>query len=586
MTGERARTTTVDGADLDRVFDVPGSATVEISDLTITNGTVPGGNSGGGVRTSGGGLTLRRVAVDANRATRNGGGVSASGGTLTVVQTTVSGNSAVTTGGIRQDGGTASIVNSTISGNEATLNGGVTADASTVNIESSTIASNTSSSAGGGLLTSGLGSVINVKNSIVSANATTNCDTAAFPGGVILSQGNNIESGNSCGFGQLTDKPNTDPRLGPLQDNEGPTDTRAVLFGSPAIDAGDSAQTVDQRGIPRPLDGDGNGTGVDDIEGSSGTTNATFTVRRTRGDGPASVNFRTADGTATAPADYTRTSGTLNFAAGDNVETVTVPVRPDTIDERNETFTLNLRAPSPGTSIADGLGLGTIVDDDPGFSVSNASVTQGDSGTRTATFTVRRTGDRGRASVNFVTADDTAREPFDYTRTSGTLNFAAGETIKSVTVPVRGDVRDEPNETFFLELSGPRGAGLSDARGRGTIVDDDPTPGVSVDDVSLREGATGERRKARFTVSLSSKSSRSVTVDFATVDNTARAPEDYTPRSGSVTFAPGQTTQLVKVATQGDALREADESFFLRLSSPRNAVFEDRRGTGTIRNDD
>jgi hypothetical protein len=93
-------------------------------------------------------------------------------------------------------------------------------------------------------------------------------------------------------------------------------------------------------------------------------------------------------------------------------------------------------------------------------------------------------------------------------------------------------------------------------------------------------------RRARFVVSLSAKSGQSVSVPFATRDNTARAPADYVSRSGRVTFAPGQTAQLVRVDVEGDRRREATESFFLRLFSPRNAVIGDGRGTGTIRNDD
>lgn len=98
-----------------------------------------------------------------------------------------------------------------------------------------------------------LGSAVVVKNAIVSGNTLDNCDTAQL-GGAISSQGNNISSDESCPFTQSTDKRNTNPLLGPLQDNGGPTDTRALLAGSPATDAGSNAAcpTTDQRGVERP----------------------------------------------------------------------------------------------------------------------------------------------------------------------------------------------------------------------------------------------------------------------------------------------------------------------------------------------
>jgi hypothetical protein len=109
---------------------------------------------------------------------------------------------------------------------------------------------------------------------------------------------------------------------------------------------------------------------VNDVTVTEGTggpaTPATFTVSLLGGPSttPVTVHYATADGTATAPADYAATSGDLSFPPGATTETVTVPVVPDSVDEPNETFTLNLSAPSTGVSIQDGQGIGTIVDDD------------------------------------------------------------------------------------------------------------------------------------------------------------------------------------------------------------------------------
>ncbi|HEX3650462.1 MAG TPA: Calx-beta domain-containing protein, partial [Pseudonocardiaceae bacterium] len=109
---------------------------------------------------------------------------------------------------------------------------------------------------------------------------------------------------------------------------------------------------------------------VNDVTVTEGTggpaTPATFTVSLLGGPAaaPVTVHYATADGTATAPADYAATSGDLTFAPGETTKAVTVPVVPDSVDEPNETFALNLSAPSAGVSIADGQGVGTIVDDD------------------------------------------------------------------------------------------------------------------------------------------------------------------------------------------------------------------------------
>jgi CSLREA domain-containing protein len=253
INGAGARTTSVvGGAQFDDGIFFNSFVTTTIRGLTVTGG------KNTGILNSFGDLTLRRVAVIANN-----GGIGASG-TLTITDSTVSRNQAQGDAGIGQYSGTANITNSTVSGNQAALRcGGICAyQDATINIQSSTIANNISANPGGGIFSNGADSVVNVKNTIVSNNSTADCATNA--GGTITSQGNNIDSANSCGFAQTTDKP-TDPFLALLANNGGPTDTHALLSGSPAIDSGDSDQAADQRGVSRPQNGDNNASATDDI---------------------------------------------------------------------------------------------------------------------------------------------------------------------------------------------------------------------------------------------------------------------------------------------------------------------------------
>jgi hypothetical protein len=258
ITGAGARTTSVAGGPTpydDRIFDNQPGAEATITGLSITGGKVNG--FGGGVANLRGDLTLDEVAVKDNTVSGgySAGGIYGSEGTLHLTDSTVSGNSATDIGGVGQIGGTADITNSTISGNKATrFSGGVVANGSVINLLNSTIVSNESSRLGGGMTTVQPGALVVMKNTIVAGNSIDNCDIAQFSGGIINSQGNNISSDDSCPFIKTTDKQNTDPLLGPLQDNGGPTNTRALLVGSPAIDAGSNVDcpAADQRGVARP----------------------------------------------------------------------------------------------------------------------------------------------------------------------------------------------------------------------------------------------------------------------------------------------------------------------------------------------
>ena len=284
---------------------------------------------------------------------------------------------------------------------------------------------------------------------------------------------------------------------------------------------------------------------VDDVtvtEGNSGSLDATFTVSLTPVSGrQVTVQYATSNGSATAPADYTAASGSLTFTAGQTTKTVSVPVHGDLLDEIDEVFNLNLSAPTNAT-IADGAGLGTITDDDalPALAVNDITISEVDSGSANANFTVTLSAPSGRpVLVDYATADDTATAPADYVATGGTLTFTPGQIAKTVTVPVNGDLLDEANETYFLNLSGAVDATVTDAQGLGTITDDDPLPALAVDNVSVTEGDAGTV-DATFTVSLNAPSGRAVNVDYATANGNATAGADYTAAAGTLVFAAGR----------------------------------------------
>jgi Calx-beta domain len=220
-------------------------------------------------------------------------------------------------------------------------------------------------------------------------------------------------------------------------------------------------------------------------EGNAGQTAFRFTVSLdTAQAAPVTVDFATADGTATAPGDYAATGGTLTFAPGETAKTVTVQVNGDTSLEPNEVFNLNLSNATGNATIADAQGVGTIVNDDQvappppppsGISINDLTKAEGNAGQTAFGFTVSLDGPQlVPVTVDFATADGTARAPGDYSATSGTLTFAPGEIAKTVTVQVNGDTRKESNETFTVNLSNAIGnATIADGHAAGTIVNDD-----------------------------------------------------------------------------------------------------------------
>lgn len=202
------------------------------------------------------------------------------------------------------------------------------------------------------------------------------------------------------------------------------------------------------------------------------------------------------------------------------------------------------------------------------LSIADVTVIEGTSGVQNAAVTVTLSGPLNKSvSVDYRTGNVTATAGSDYAAAAGRLTFARGETAKTILVPVYGDQILEQNESFYVQLLNYKGAMIADNHGVVTIVDSTPR---------LFIGATGgdEGSVFTFTVSLSAALDMPFTVDFATGDihsdwpGYADAGLDYVATSGTLTFAPGETTKTFTVQTIADDVEEYDEMFFVRLSNP------------------
>ncbi|HEY0430095.1 MAG TPA: Calx-beta domain-containing protein [Pyrinomonadaceae bacterium] len=316
-----------------------------------------------------------------------------------------------------------------------------------------------------------------------------------------------------------------------------------------------------------------------------------ITITRTGGAASGvSVDYQTDNGTAVVGLDFTDIFGAVTFGANETSKTFSVPIINDTLDEPDETFSVSLSSPTGGATIGTpNPAVVTIADDDTAGALqfSAANYDFGEAGGAAVITVTRAGGAASGVSVNYATSSGTATAGIDYTATSGTLTFAANETSKSFAVPIISDALDEPNETINLTLSSPTGGATPGNPNQAilTIVDDDPTPSLSINDVSVTEGSAGTVN-ATFTVSLSAASGQTVSVNFATADGTATAPSDYVAGSGSVTFNAGETSKQISVAVNGDTVVEGNETFSVNLSGATNAVISDAQGIGTIVNDD
>ncbi|MBS0172773.1 MAG: putative Ig domain-containing protein [Nitrospira sp.] len=325
------------------------------------------------------------------------------------------------------------------------------------------------------------------------------------------------------------------------------------------------------------LDGAGFGTitnddvrtlSVDDVTQTEGTSPAgftlyTFTVTLSAPTitSDVTVQVATSDNGATAASgDYTPVPPTtLTFGPNQTAQTVTVQVRQDDRVEGTEQFQVSLSAPTNAT-ILDGSGFGTIIDDDVrSVSINDVTVTEGDSGTSAATFTVTLSqASPGTVTVVATTAADSATPGSDYTTLSQTLTFSPGTTQQTFSVPIVSDVLQESTEQFFVNLSNvSAGVVIADAQGIGTILDNDVNQApvlAPIGNQTVNEGqllqfnatATDPGSPTTFTFSLANGASGQVPTGATIAAGTGRF--TWTPTEAQ---GPGSYTFDVVVTDSG-----------------------------------
>ena len=299
---------------------------------------------------------------------------------------------------------------------------------------------------------------------------------------------------------------------------------------------------------------------------------------------PVMVDFATANGTATsATGDYLPRSGTLTFSIGETSAVITVPVHGETLYEPNETLLLNLSA-AANAAIADGQGVGTIVNDDPvpvgplvtigqlggqiyvsetnsGFRVVVLTVTMASASSVPVTVTYEARGDS--EAVNATVNED-------FLPLVGAIVFAPGQTVKNLNLQIRGDTVFESNEALLVHLTGATNGtlGVPSVQLVGILNDDAPVyiiPTISITCGATYEGNTG-KRIVPFTVTLSSGTGYTVSFLANTNNGTAVSGSDYEPKGFSVPFLPGMTQWVLSTDVLGDTEFEPNETYDVKLS--------------------
>jgi hypothetical protein len=326
------------------------------------------------------------------------------------------------------------------------------------------------------------------------------------------------------------------------------------------------------------------------LEGNSGSKQLWFRIfMDNTSPNPVFFDVSTEDGQYTqAGVDYVAVPPThLSIPAGGTYIDFPVTILGDTAAEMDESFYFWVRNVSGAMDFVHSA-TGTIRNDDlPQLSIADASVTEGNSGTRVMNFTVLLSA-AVSAPVTFdiatiTPAGTTATPNVDFVPVAAHLQIPVGTRAKAFAVTVKGDAIEEPNETFIASITNVVGANVTDGAARGTILNDEP-PRLSIDDVITYEGNSGWKQMV-FTVRASQPVTTPVYFNLGLAGGNVDA-SDIMANSSFGAIPAGQQARTYTVSVQGDTVPEVDEYFIVSVSSVQNAILADGAARGTIVNDD
>ena len=324
------------------------------------------------------------------------------------------------------------------------------------------------------------------------------------------------------------------------------------------------------------------------------TSNASLTVELNhipQSNSSYSINYATANGTATAGSDYSSASGSLtaNFVAGQQTASFgSITVTNDPFLESDETFTVTISSGTGYFASSNNVITHTILDDDSPFQVSfNSGSSSGLESATSVSIPVSLNTPSGSAiSVDYaVTGGSATGGGTDYTLNAGTLNFSAGASSNNITFTVNNETLYELDETIEITLSNPSGASLGSPFSHTYTILSNDAPEVSVS--TTFQNIAEDAGLGTFSVTMSQSISSTVVVDYTVANGTATNGTDFSLSSGSISILPGNTSASTSFTLFDDCDIESNETFSITLTGANiGTIGTNDVQTVTITNDD